>query len=104
KNEGELAISIEEYGKSIDIYQNAGMSGQETYTRLLRADALLAASRDDEAIQDLLYALPVIEREDRGLERWAATALLRESLRRKSIDTATVEQVRRWHAASRERQ
>jgi tetratricopeptide (TPR) repeat protein len=102
KNEGELSKSIEEYGKAIEIYRNAGMSGQETYTRLLRADVLLAASRDDEAIQDLLCSLPVIESEDRGLEKWAATALLRESLRRKHIDAATVEQFRRWHSASRE--
>ena len=104
KNEGEIASSIEEYGKAIEIYKSAGMAGQETYIRLLRADALLAASREDEAIQDLLCALPVIEREDRGLEEWAATALLKESLRRKRIDSATVDQVRRWHLASRERQ
>jgi hypothetical protein len=104
KNEGQLAGATEEYGKSIEIYRNAGMTGQETYVRLLRADALLAASRDDEAIHDLLCALPVIEREERDLEQWAATALLKESLRRKNINSATVAQVRNWHFACRERQ
>jgi len=96
KNEGDLANAAREYGKAASIYEAAGMSGSEAYSRLLRADVLLTSGRDEEAIAELVRALPVMEREGRDVEEFAAVALLSEALRRSNVDSKTITNLRTW--------
>ena len=70
------------------------MSLTETYMRVLRAETLLSAGREKEAVADLIIALPVIEREAALVDGVAALTLLKESIRRQRADHDTVMKLR----------
>jgi tetratricopeptide (TPR) repeat protein len=82
----DIAGAIAAYQRAISIYAAEGMDGKAGYLRVLLAQLLGVAGRDSEAIQELLVALPLFEREAITPDALAAVALLRESLRRQKTD------------------
>lgn len=101
RNEGQLDAAAREYGKATEVYRAAGLSFQEAYMRVLRSDTLLASGRDDEAVEELAAALPVIAREGAMVDSVAALALLKESLRRKRADPRAIARLRESLASMR---
>ena len=94
RDQGRLPEAAEAYRASAAIYSVAGMAAMAAYVRIVLAETLLAAGADDQAIQEIVTALPTIN--EIGLMREAAAgiALLGESLRRHKVDHSALRELR----------
>ena len=70
------------------------MDGRAAYLRVVVAETLIASNRQKEAVEDILVALPVLDREALVPPAIAAVSLLRESIHRKQADPRTVRELR----------
>jgi hypothetical protein len=64
------------------------------YTRVLTAETLLMAGFKDEAIGELLLALPVIEKEGLVEEAEASVWLLRQAIKQRGMSAAMLRELR----------
>lgn len=82
----QLEAATASYRAAVSIYLEAGMASQAAYIGIVLAETLIAAGREDEAIDEILRALPAIEELNLVREGVVAIAFLRESLRRRKAD------------------
>ncbi len=94
RDHGDLTSSIDAYAASVESYDALGMAPSAAYTRVVLAETLLLAGMPTKAISTVVAALPVIEREKLAKEGVAAVAILREALRRQSLDPEALRQLR----------
>lgn len=83
---GKFDQAIEAYALAAEICCELGMEVRVAYFRLLLAETQILASRDAQAIDSILSALPIFEREALVPDALVAVALLRESIRRQKAD------------------
>jgi tetratricopeptide (TPR) repeat protein len=94
RERGSLGRAIESYRGAIALYAAQGMEWQVGYMRIILAESLIATGHDDEAVGELLAALPVLEREHIVPAAIAAVGLLKESLARQRVDPQVVRRLR----------
>lgn len=93
RDAGRLGEAADAYGLAI-VTLGPQMGGLVAYYRLLRAEVLILAGREDEARHEIVAALPILERENLLPDALAAIALLRESLRRQKADPEALKALR----------
>lgn len=94
RDQGNLSAAAECYGRAIEIYAAAEMTAIVAYLRIVLAETLVAIGRDDEGIEEILKALPTIERENLVREGIAALALLKTSVSRRKLDSEALKALR----------
>jgi tetratricopeptide (TPR) repeat protein len=94
RDQGDYYHATGAYRSAISHYEDLRMDSFSAYLRVLVAETLLLAGRDDEALSEILSALPVIERENLSSEAGAATGILREAIRRNSVNLETLRRFR----------
>lgn len=92
---GRLEEAAEAYSQAKATFASLEMSANVAYMSVLRAEVLLALSRNREAEMELIGALPTIERERMVPEGFAAVALLKESVRRRQTDPSALQELRK---------
>jgi hypothetical protein len=83
---GQTAASIDAYRTARQQFHRIGMRADEAALGLVVADLLLESGKDQEAMREILAALPVIDELRMVPEGVAALSLLRESLRHPKIN------------------
>ncbi|MGH9368478.1 MAG: hypothetical protein ACRD3M_12475, partial [Thermoanaerobaculia bacterium] len=91
---GDLEGAVAAYRTGREDFEGLGMMGWSAYSRVLTAEVLLALRREGEAQQEILLAMPAIERHQMVPEGLAAVALLRESIRRRRTDRNALRELR----------
>jgi tetratricopeptide (TPR) repeat protein len=91
---GSLAEAADAFRAAQRDYQALGMRALSAYTHLVVAETLLEMKREREAEWEILAALPTIDENHMVPEGFAALALLRESVRRRSTDTSALQQLK----------
>lgn len=86
RDQGDLAGAIEIFRKAQQEFGGIGMRADMAAIQLVIADLLLDSGDEVQAEQEILAALPIIEELKMVPEGVAAMALLRESLRQRSIN------------------
>jgi tetratricopeptide (TPR) repeat protein len=86
RDQGDLAGAIEMFRKAQREFGEIGMRADMAAIQLVIADLLLDSGQEVQAEKEILAALPVIEELKMVPEGVAAIALLRESLRQRSIN------------------
>ena len=94
RRQGELSAAAEVLHGAAQDYAAAGMKTMEAYLRVVLAETLIALSRHREAEWQIAAALPTIEEQRMLPEGFAAVELLRESLRRRKADSASLGEIR----------
>lgn len=79
------------YRASREIFREIGNPQQLGYLSVLLSEVLILLGRDEEAEEELLAALPLVERFNLRREALAATVLLREVKTRRSSDVKTIQ-------------
>jgi tetratricopeptide (TPR) repeat protein len=87
---GQLGPALEMFRSALREFERLEMPVRATYYRVAIADVLLAADRPREAEWELMTALPSIERLGMVPEGFAAVALLKEAVRRRQVNPATL--------------
>ncbi len=82
----QVEVSIETYRLAQQEFARIGMRADVAALNLVVADLLLETGRDQEAMHEVLAALPVIDELKMVPEGVAALSLLRESLRQRKIN------------------
>ena len=100
-NQGSLSSAAEAYREGIQLYQEVGMATYVAYSRIVRAETLVAQGRHREAEWEILAALPTIEEQKMVPEGFMATALLRESVSRRQADPNALRELREHLKANR---
>jgi tetratricopeptide (TPR) repeat protein len=95
RDRGQLELAIDSYRLAVSSYEGAHLRAQEVMLRLILAETLLAAGRDDDAIEQIVTALPVIETLGLIREGVVAVALLRESLSRQEVNPEALRTLKR---------
>ncbi len=90
RDQGLLLPAVNSYRETIEVYSAAGMASLAAYVRIILAETLLAMGREDQAIQEIVTALPTVAESWLVHEAVAAVALLRESIRRHKVDPAAL--------------
>lgn len=86
RDSGCFEEAAESYRLASAVYASSGMSGFEAYLRVLRAETLILANRESDAVAEIMAALPAIETLGLMREGMTALALLRESLKGQEAD------------------
>ena len=95
RDQGHLEEAIEAYRLSLRTFLSGQFSCRSAYLRIVLAETLILAGREEEALVELIAALPLIERESLAREGVAAVALLREALLRKKTDSVALRILRK---------
>jgi len=94
RDQGHLGEAIKAYRLSLQTCLDRSFSSRSAYLRVLLSESLIAAGREEEAVAELIAALPVIERESLAREGVAAISLLKEALNRRKADPEAVRALR----------
>jgi tetratricopeptide (TPR) repeat protein len=94
RDNADIVGAISAFQSAVSIYTEQGMEGKACYVRVLLAQCLAAAGRDNEATQELLVALSHFDKEAVAPDALAAIALLRESIRRQKADPEALRALR----------
>jgi tetratricopeptide (TPR) repeat protein len=86
RKQGQISAAIETYRFCRQEFERLGMVADVAAMRLAAADLLLESGQDQEAREEILAAVPIIEDLKMVPERLAALSLLRESLRQQKIN------------------
>jgi tetratricopeptide (TPR) repeat protein len=86
RTQGQIPAAIEAYRASLAEFAEIGMRSDVAALHLILGDLLLEIGQETPATVEILAALPVIENEEMVPEGMAALALLRESIRRRTIN------------------
>ena len=82
------------YRSGASCYLEDGMLPLAAYMRILSAEALLLAEQADEAVSELVRALPVIEREGLTVEAAVSVRLLKQAIEMKRLTPGLLRDVR----------
>ena len=91
---GGLSAAIEAFREAQRDYQALGMRALVAYSHLVVAESLLEMKRDREAEWEILAALPAIDELKLVPEGFAAVALLRESISKRTPDASALQNLR----------
>ncbi|MEP6470653.1 MAG: hypothetical protein ABJC28_01460 [Acidobacteriota bacterium] len=91
---GALSAATESFREAQRDYQALGMRALVAYSHLVVAETLLEMKRDREAEWEILAALPAIDELKLVPEGFAAVALLRESISKRTPDTSALQNLR----------
>ena len=94
RDQGFLSAAVDGYRSAIVKYLEQGLSLRVSYIRVLLAETLTVTGREEEALGELVAALPVIERESLEKDGVVAIALLRKALSRSRADTDALRTLR----------
>jgi tetratricopeptide (TPR) repeat protein len=94
RDQGQLDRAVDSYRAAVVVYSAGEFPSHAAYLRVVLAETLMAAGRENEAISEIVAALPVIDGEHLVREGIAAMALLRESVRRKKTDPRALRELR----------
>ena len=94
RSEGRLAAAAAAYREAIASYAEMEMATWVAYLRIVLAETLIALDRNREAEWEIRMALPTIEGQRMVPEGFAAMALLRESVDRRSADRSALRALR----------
>jgi tetratricopeptide (TPR) repeat protein len=86
RKQGQISTAVETFRVCRKEFESLGMVADVAAMRLVVADLLLESGREQEATQEILAAVPIIEDLKMVPERLAALSLLRESLRQQKIN------------------
>jgi tetratricopeptide (TPR) repeat protein len=86
REQGRIPAAIEAYRTAQGELERIGMRADVAALSLVMADLLLDTGQDQEALREILLALPVIDELKMGPEGVAMRSLLRESLRQQKIN------------------
>jgi tetratricopeptide (TPR) repeat protein len=86
RQQGQIPAAIEAYRFCRQEFESLGMVADVAAMRLAVADLLIESGQEQEATQEILAAVPIIEDLKMVPERLAALSLLRESLRQQKIN------------------
>ena len=86
RKQGRVSAAIEAYRFCRQEFESLGMVADVAAMRLAVADLLIESGKEQEATQEILAAVPIIEELRMVPERLAALSLLRESLRHQKIN------------------
>jgi tetratricopeptide (TPR) repeat protein len=86
--------ALQAFSSGLKGFENVGMAAMAARARLLIAETLLFVNREREAEQQILAALPAIEKQKMVPEGFAAVALLKESVRRRKTDHDALRELR----------
>jgi tetratricopeptide (TPR) repeat protein len=90
----QIEVSIETYRLAQQEFARIGMRADVAALRLVVADLLLESGKDQEAMSEVLAALPAIDQHKMVHEGFAALSLLRESLRQQKINRQALRDLR----------
>ncbi len=90
---GDYARAINCFRSAIAAHAKLGMETRVASLRILTAETLLTIGRDREAEWEILAALPTIEEQKMVAEGFAATGLLKESVRRRRTDAGALSEL-----------
>ncbi|MEO8190169.1 MAG: hypothetical protein ABI682_07480 [Acidobacteriota bacterium] len=90
---GEYALAVTCFRAATNKYAALGMATRVASLRVVTAETLLTIGRDREAEWEILAALPTIEDQRMVVEGFGATALLKESVRRRRTDPAALREL-----------
>jgi len=94
RDRGEYDAAIKQYRAGAHEYSRARMDPFVAYTRVIVAETLLISGREDEAIAELLLALPIIEAENLVAEAEVSVWLLRQAIRGRGMTPAMLRELR----------
>ncbi len=103
RQKGDLTGAERAFRSAIEACRSQGVAVRTSYLRVLLAETLIASQKEQDAVAELVAAIPVIERECLASEGLAAVALLREALTRREADSAAVRVLREELDAMRKR-
>lgn len=86
RTQGQLLPAIETYRAAQAEFREIGLRADQAALHLVIADLLLELGHEDQAKAEIFAALPIIEEEHMVPEGLAALALLRESLRHRTVN------------------
>lgn len=102
RDHGKPVAAVEYYRRAVEIYLGVDMKAFAAYTGLVLAETLVATGRVDQAVNEILAALPIIESEHLVREGIAAVGLLKASLSRRKLDSDALKALRDSLDRSRE--
>jgi tetratricopeptide (TPR) repeat protein len=92
--DGHLRETLILYRAAREVFREIGQAQQLGYLNVLISEVLILLGRDEEAEEELLASLPLIERFDLRREALAATVLLRETQAGRRTDMKTIQDFR----------
>lgn len=101
RDRGEYLDAVNAYRAGAQVYAKSSMHPFVAYTRVIIAETLLIAGREDEAIGELLMALPIIERESLTDEAEASVWLMRQAIKQRGMSPTMVREFREQIVLSR---
>lgn len=101
RDQGKLSAAVECYRRAVEIYVAADMTVFAAYLRIVLAETLVATGKDEEGVEEILAALPTIERESLVQEAIAAVGLLKVSLSRRKLNLEALKALRESFDRSR---
>ena len=94
RDRGEYQRAVEAYRAGARKYARAEMNPFVAYTQVIIAETLVLAGSEEEAMGELLCALPIIEREGLIEEAEASVWLMRQAIRRRGMSWAMLRELR----------
>lgn len=94
KQQNNFAASVKAYEEAICEFSQLEMRAEVAYLRVLKSEVLVAMGRHREAEWEILAALPTIEEEKMVPEGFVAVGLLREAIRSRKSDPASLRELR----------
>jgi hypothetical protein len=91
---GEVEGAIPLYRSAVEVNLAMGLDGRAAYLRVFHAEALLMGGHEAQAADEILEALPILNREALAPAATAALGLLLESLRRQKTDPDALRRLR----------
>lgn len=101
RGQGQIPAAIEMYRASQKELESIGVRGDVAMLRLVVADLLLERGQGQEAMREILAALPVIDELKMVPEGMAALSLLRDSLRHQKINQQALSDLHRYFEETR---
>ena len=92
--QGRLTSALEAYRSARSAYEEMAAVTWVAYARVLSAEALVVLGRGDEAVDEILKAMPILNLCSMHQEGIAAVALLRESIRQRNADPTVLKNLR----------
>jgi tetratricopeptide (TPR) repeat protein len=94
RDQGQLNRAVDSYRAGVAVYSAGEFPSHAAYLRVVLAETLMIAGRENEAVTEIVVALPVIDEQGLVREGIAAMALLRESIRRQKADPRALRELR----------
>ena len=94
RDQGQLDRAVDSYRAGVAVYSAGEFPSHAAYLRVVFAETLMVGGRENEAVTEIVAALPVIDEQGLVREGIAAMTLLRESIRRQKADPRALRELR----------